>query len=337
MKKILLIQTGGTIAMNFARDNHPRLDSASSNDTIYQRIPELYEIAHIDTITPFFEDSSDVTPQHWEQLIQCILHHHKNYDGFVILHGTDTMAYAASALSFSLKSLRKPIIFTGSQVPMAKLRSDARRNLVNAVEIATMPLPEVGICFNDFVFRGNRSTKMSIGDFDAFASPNYPPLAKIGLNIRLNHEAILQKNDPRAALPEESDSFGGDVFLLKIYPGLKPEILQQLDVSGTRAIVIEAFGSGNFPLSGKQGFLHLFEHWIEENITLVMTSQAPYDAVDLTKYESGRAAADLGIVSAGDMTTEATLTKIMYLLGQDKARSELVNGIQTNLAGELTL
>jgi L-asparaginase len=336
MKQILLIQTGGTIAMNFTKDDNPRLDSPSPNDAIYQKIPELSEIAHIDTICPFFEDSSDITLQHWERLGKCVLHHYNVYDGFVILHGTDTMAYAASALSFQLKSLKKPVIFTGSMVPMASLRSDARRNLVNAVEIATMPLPDVGICFNDFVYRGNRTTKMSIGDFDAFASPNYPPLAKIGLNIRLNEEHILQTNDRKDIFTKKSGSFSDEVFLLKIYPGLKAEILQRLHLTGIRAIVIEAFGSGNFPLSEKTGLLHLFEECFDAGITLVITSQAPYDAVDLTKYESGRAAAALGAVGAGDMTTEATLTKIMYLLGKLESNEEVKRYIQINMAGELT-
>jgi L-asparaginase len=336
LKRILLIQTGGTIAMNFTEDNSPRLDSPSPNDAIYQEIPELSSIAHIDTVCPFFEDSSNVTPTHWTKLIQCVLHHYEKYDGFVILHGTDTMAYTASALSFQLRNLTKPVIFTGSQVPMANLRSDARRNLVNAVEIATMPLPEVGICFNDFVYRGNRSSKMSIGDFDAFSSPNYPELAKIGLNIRLNHTAILSKDDYLHKLPEKPETFSNEVLLFKIYPGMKTEIFQQLNLTGIRAIVIEAFGSGNFAMSKQTGLLRFFKQWLNAGITLVITSQAPYDAVDLTKYESGRAAVELGAVSAKDMTTEATLTKIMYLLGKNKTGSQLASCIQTNIAGELT-
>jgi L-asparaginase len=336
VKRILLIQTGGTIAMNFTRDNSPRLESPSANDVLNKEIPELSSIAHIDTVCPFFEDSSNVNPQHWEKLILCVLHHYEKYDGFVVLHGTDTMAYTASALSFQLKNLKKPVIFTGSQVPMANLRSDARRNLVNAVEIATMPLPEVGICFNDFVYRGNRSSKMSIGDFDAFASPNYPPLAKIGLNIRLDHTAILSKDDRKCELPEKPEPFSNEVLLFKIYPGMKTEIFKQLNLTGIRAIVIEAFGSGNFPMLKQKGLLYFFKQWLNAGLTLVITSQAPYDAVDLTKYESGQAAAELGAVSAGDMTTEATLTKIMYLLGKNKTGSKLAGDLQTDIAGELT-
>lgn len=336
MKKILLIQTGGTIAMNLSKDQIRHLEPAESDDAIYNKIPELSELANLDTVRPFFEDSSDISLPHWQKLSQCICKYYEDYDGFVILHGTDTMAYTASALSFALHNQRKPIIFTGSQVPMASLRSDARRNLVNAVEMATLQLPEVAVCFNDFIYRGNRSTKMSIGDFNAFASPNYPPLAKIGLNIRLNRDLIARKKDYLPELPSFPVKFNRNVLLLKIYPGMQTKLLNQLDLNGIRAIVIEAFGSGNFPLSKEMGVLSFFEQWVEAGITLVITSQAPYDAVDLTKYESGRAAAELGAVSAGDMTTEATLTKIMYLLGQNTTNGDLISAIQTNIAGELT-
>jgi len=309
------------------------LDVTAASKAIYEKIPELSEVAHIEMICPFFKDSSDVGPRQWTQLIQCIGDYYTAYDGFVILHGTDTMAYTASALSYGLQNLSKPVILTGSQVPMASIRSDARRNFVNAVEMATLPLPEVGICFNDFIYRGNRSTKMSIGDFDAFASPNYPPLAEIGLEIELNNMYIRKTSNKPLDI---SFSFDSDIFLLKIYPGMRPKTLQYLDFSGIRVMVIETFGSGNFPLSGEEGLLNFFEKSIDSGVKLVFTSQAPYDAVDLTKYESGRAAAKLGAISAGDMTTEATITKIMYILATCSSDDELKNYIQTDIAGELT-
>lgn len=317
--------------MDIAEDGNPLLDAAIGSDIIYRQIPELSEIAKIDTASPFFEDSSDVAHEQWKMLLKCINENYTPYDGFVILHGTDTMTYTASALSFGLQNLGKPIILTGSQVPMKNLRSDARRNLVNAIEIATMPLPEVAICFNDFVFRGNRTTKMSIGDFDAFASPNHPPLAEIGLNIELNTTRPVSKGSLQC-FPDFSDN----VFLLKIYPGLSPQFLQRLDLSGIKVLVIEAFGSGNFPQSDKFSLLPFLQKCIDNNILLVFTSQAPYDAVDLSKYESGRKAAQIGAIGAGDMTTEATITKIMYLLGQNLSDDELARQIQTNIAGELT-
>jgi len=331
MKKVLLIQTGGTIAMDIAEDGNPQLDASKEADIVYKKIPELSAIAEIEIKYPFFEDSSDVAQKQWGLLINCIEKNYEEYHGFVILHGTDTMAYTASALSFGLQNLGKPVILTGSQVPMKNLRSDARRNLVNAIEISTMPLPEVAICFNDFVFRGNRTTKMSIGDFDAFASPNHPPLAEIGLNIELN----TSRRQPEGPL-QCSSNFRETVFLLKIYPGLPPQFLQRLDLSDINVLVIEAFGSGNFPIAGDYSLLPFLKRCVDEEILLVFTSQAQYDAVELGKYESGRKAAKLGAIGAGDMTTEATLTKIMYLLAKHSSADELKQQIQTNIAGELT-
>lgn len=331
MKKILLLQTGGTIVMDITENGNPRLDVAKGTDIIYREIPELQEIAEIEIASPFFEDSSDVAREQWQLLIQSVQQNYNQYDGFVILHGTDTMAYTASALSFGLQNLGKPVILTGSQVPMANIRSDAPRNLVNAIEIATMPLPEVAICFNDHVYRGNRATKMSIGDFDAFASPNYPPLAEIGLNIDLNVNQPANTGDLKCFT-----DFSDNIFLLKIYPGLSPRFLQGLDLSEVEVLIIETFGSGNFPQSKTTSLLPFLERCISENILLAFTSQAPYDAVDLSKYESGRKAAELGAIGAGDMTTEATLTKIMYLLSVCSSQDELKQRIQTNIAGELT-
>jgi len=183
MKKVLLIQTGGTIAMQAQKDGIS-LDPEKWSEQLYRQIPLLQDIASIDVEPLLFEDSSDLHPTDWNKLLASIETHYEQYDGFVVLHGTDTMAYTSSALSFSIQQLNKPIIFTGSQVPLSRIRSDAQRNLVNSIEIATSELHEVAICFNDHVFRANRATKMSIGDFDAFSTPNYPELAEIGLEIR---------------------------------------------------------------------------------------------------------------------------------------------------------
>lgn len=330
MKKILLIQTGGTIAMDITH-GEPRLDPSKWTDTIYKEIPELSNIAEVEIEELFFEDSSDINSHHWGELIRFISDKYKQYDGFVILHGTDTMAYTASALSFGLQNLGKPVILTGSQVPMSNIRSDARRNLINAIEIATLPLNEVAICFNDFVYRGNRATKTSIGDFDAFASPNFPPLAEIGLNIELN----VQPESSNRPL-KISDEFSDQLFLLKIYPNIDPTFLDNLDLFSAKALIVEAFGSGNFPLSGPQSLLPFFEKCIDQDIMLIITSQAAFDAVDLNKYESGQAAEKLGALSARDMTTEATLTKMMYLLANYTSQDEIKSRFQTNLAGELT-
>ncbi|SMO65241.1 asparaginase [Fodinibius sediminis] len=331
MKNILLIQTGGTIAMDTSPHQKPTLDTSKWADLISRTLPDLSEIARVETQRLFLEDSSDINRAHWAELASFIHQHYHHYDGFVILHGTDTMAYTASALSFALQNSRKPIIMTGSQVPMSSIRSDARRNLINAIEMATTELPEVAICFNDFVYRGNRATKISIGDFDAFASPNYPPLAEIGLHIDMR-PTIRQ---PNGSL-QLSTTFSDAVFLLKIYPSLNPSFLRKLPLDHTRALVIEAFGSGNFPIRGAQSLLPFFEQCVADDILLVITSQAAYDAVDLSNYESGRRALEMGILGAGDMTTEATLTKLMYLLGRHADNDTAGSLFNKNLAGELT-
>lgn len=317
--------------MDMGNGDKPELDSSRWSELIYREIPELSEIADIDMERFFFEDSSDIHPVHWTKLIRFIADQYQNYDGFVILHGTDTMAYTASALSFGLQHLSKPVILTGSQVPMSNIRSDARRNLVNAIEMATMPLHEVAICFNDFVYRGNRSTKMSIGDFDAFASPNFPPLAEIGLNIELTS---TRKSDDKSLTTYTS--FSNDLFLLKIFPGLDPAFLSRIDLSGIRSLVIEAFGSGNFPITEDQSLLPFLKKCRDRDIILIITSQAAYDAVQLEKYTSGREAARLGALSAQDMTTEATLTKMMHLLGNYSSINEISTRFQQNLVGEIT-
>lgn len=331
MKKILLIQTGGTIAMDISDGQQPTLDSQKWTELIYQAVPELSEIAQIEIAPLFFEDSSDINKEHWKQLSQFIYDEYQNYNGFVILHGTDTMAYTASALSFALQNLTKPVIFTGSQVPMSNIRSDARRNLINSVEMATMPLPEVAICFNDFVYRANRTTKMSIGDFDAFASPNHPPLAEIGLHIDMRENVCISSDSLQL-----SSDFSEQVFLLKIYPNLDTDFLQQIDFGNIRALIIEAFGSGNFPIYGSRSLFPFFKKCIEHDILLIITSQAAYDAVELDNYESGRKALQLGALSAKDMTTEATLTKIMYLLGKYDDSTKIIEQFNYNLAGEIT-
>jgi L-asparaginase len=331
MKKILLIQTGGTIAMDIKEGQQPTLNSEKWTELIYQAVPELSEIAQIEIEPLFFKDSSDINKVHWKKLSECICDKYDDYDGFVVLHGTDTMAYTASALSFALQNLDKPVIFTGSQVPMSNIRSDARRNLINSVEMATLPLPEVAICFNDFVYRGNRTTKMSIGDFDAFASPNYPPLAEIGLHIDMRNHT-LTSSKPLQLFSDFSDQ----IFLLKIYPNLNPAFLEQINIDNIRALIIEAFGSGNFPIHGDRSLLPFFKKCIDNDILLVITSQAAYDAVELQNYESGRKALQLGALSAKDMTTEATLTKIMYLLARYPDGEKIIEQFNRNIAGEIT-
>lgn len=330
MKKILLLQTGGTISMGGTGHLH-QLDREAWGKVLKNQIPELNKMADIEVEHLFAEDSSDIHHRHWQLIAETVEKHYDAYDGFVILHGTDTMAYTASALSFCLRNLDKPVILTGSQVPLSNLRSDARRNLINSIEIATMSLNEVAICFNDHVYRGNRSTKMSIGDFDAFASPNYPPLAEIGLHIELR-DTQLPANDQDLHI---TNRFDDRLLLLKSFPGLNSSHVNP-DWSQLRAIVLEAFGSGNFPLKDPEGIWPLLKKGFKNNILIIITSQAPYDSVDLTKYESGHRALDRGALGAGDMTVEATITKLMHLLGQSDDNDYIRKNFQEPIAGEIT-
>lgn len=305
-------------------------DPEKARGYLLKEVPELEKIARLSVIELFYEDSSSLTPTHWELLASTILKHAPEYHGFVVLHGTDTMAYTASALSFALRGLNKPVIFTGSQVPLTTLRSDARRNLVNSVEIATYDIPEVCICFNDMLFRGNRSTKMSIGDFDAFASPNLAPLAEIGLNIELGSH-ILQ---PAIHSITEA-TFSTEIAVVKLFPGMNPDFFNSICQTPFKAMIIEGFGSGNFPIKGDFSLVSAFEKLIESGKILIMCSQAPFDAVDLQKYESGRMASEIGIISAGPMTMEAATTKIMYLLGSHIDPLTLRNQFLEDFVGEI--
>ena len=314
-----------------AKGDGVELDPEAWSETLMERIPEISELAEVHTYPLFFEDSSELNHTHWIKLAECIGDYYEEYDGFVILHGTDTMAFTASALSFSLKNLAKPVIFTGSQVPLSSIRSDARRNLVNAVEIATSDLHEVAICFNDHVYRGNRCTKLSIGDFDAFGSPNYFPLANIGLEIKSFYPKYQEEG------PFHIDAaFSNELLVLTVFPSLNTDYLINLDISKLKAIIVRSFGSGNIPTKGPYNLLPFLERCQQQGVVVAVISQADYDSVNLAKYPSGQAVQKAGAISCGDMTLEAALTKMMWLLGNYKDEETIKKLYQKNLAGELT-
>ena len=333
MQKILIIHTGGTITMQLhtGAGDEP-IAGSFDMDVFDHQVPGLQHIAHIDSLTLFLEDSSNVTPTHWEKLAQCVNEHYEHYDGFVILHGTDTMAWTASALSFSFQNLGKPVVFTGSQVPLGNRRTDARRNLINAVELATLRLPEVCICFNDKVYRGNRATKISIGDFDAFASPNHPLLAEFGLRLTV-HSSYRPRTGPFRMVT----GFDTSVRLLTLFPGMDLSSAIPEQPETCRAMIIQAYGSGNLPSGAGHDLCKCLRRYIRNGGIAVITSQALYDEVDLDKYAGGRMARDAGAWSAGDMTTEATVTKIMYLLAQAHNEPRIREFFFGNLVGERTL
>ena len=332
MKHVLILQTGGTIMMqsDVLIAGKVDADPDKARGYLQNKVPELTNIAHIEVIELFYEDSSSLAPKHWTILADTIYKFRDQFDGFVVLHGTDTMAYTASALSFALNGMNKPVIFTGSQVPLTTLRSDARRNLVNSVEIATYNIPEVCICFNDKLYRANRATKMSIGDFDAFASPNLRPLAEIGLSIDVADHILKQKKQW-----DFHSLFNENIFILKLFPGLNPAHLQYLIDAPIQAILVEGFGAGNFPIKESYSIEHFFRACIENGKIVSMCSQAPFDAIDLGKYESGRLALDIGIISSKEMTIEASATKLMYLLSVYDNTQTVKDLYQTNLCGEI--
>jgi len=331
-KHILILQTGGTIAMT--ENNNQKVDFPINGMGLHLReqMPELEKLADFAVHTLFTEDSSDLNPRHWDDIAFHIFRNYDQFDGFVIIHGTDTMAYTASFLSFIFKGLTKPIVLTGSQIPLHNVRSDARRNMINALELACSGICEVGICFNDKFLRGNRSTKMSIGDFDAFSSPNFPALAEIGLNIN-----FISKEKKEKVAFECQSSWDDRIALIKVYPGLKPEYINPLIHSDARGIIIEAFGSGNVSVKDPYNLIPFVQACTNEGKIVVITSQAPFDAVDLNKYANARMLKQAGAISAGDMTLEACVTKMMFLLGQHDDHLLISSLFQQNLAGERSI
>ncbi|TFG97101.1 MAG: asparaginase, partial [Calditrichales bacterium] len=242
MKKILVIHTGGTFGMTPAEPDQT-LKPGNIEKDLNENLPFVRDFADISIRIPFNLDSSDIGPDEWVILYRLIKEEIDQYDGIVMIHGTDTLVYTAAALSFLLNDLNKPVILTGSQRPLSALRSDARGNLINSVELATFNVPEVLVCFGNRLFRGNRTKKISIESFQSFDSPNYPPLATIGLNVSLNKPYILAN---RTGLKLEA-KFDPHVLPVQIFPGLTPEPFQNVLNGTTRAIILEGFGAGNFP------------------------------------------------------------------------------------------
>lgn len=336
--KILLIYTGGTIGM--IKDFETGALKAFNFDQLLERIPELYLLdCTIDTYS--FEkpiDSSDMNPTHWITLAEVIESNYNDFDGFVVLHGSDTMSYTASALSFMLKNLNKPVILTGSQLPIGDLRTDAKENLITAVQIASLQqngspqIKEVGLYFEYKLYRGNRTTKISAEHFNAFTSPNLPHLAESGVHLKVNdHLLETFYTSHQLEVIKQLDS---NVMVLKIFPGITQQVLQAiLNIENLKGIVIETFGSGNAPT--ELWFLDTLQKAINRGIKIVNVTQCWGGSVDMGKYETGTTLKHIGVISGFDITTEAAITKMMILLAKNLSLEEFAIAFQTPFCGEL--
>lgn len=331
MKRILVILTGGTFGMVPMRPAQT-LAPGEVQDRLLHQVPELGGIASIDTTVAFNIDSSNMTLGHWRHLAALIRDARASYDGFVVIHGTDTMAYTASALSFMLLGLDRPVILTGSQRPLARIRSDARGNLVNAVEIATCPLAEVSVFFGTRLYRGNRTTKVSAERYDAFASPNYPPLAEVGVDVTF--DAVARRSATAGDFHPFLD-LDPSVVTVVVHPGLPGGYLERVLDGPERALIVEGYGPGNVPI-GEESLLPLIARARERGKVVAVNTQCAEGRVSLALYECGREAARLGALSCEDMTVEASIVKMMYLLGRYGARAEVERLFVEDIAGELS-
>jgi L-asparaginase len=339
ISNILLIYTGGTIGM--MKDNNNGRLRPFDFDKLLERIPELNLLAHhIDTIS--FKkpvDSSDMGIEHYVELVELIEKNYATYDGFVVLHGSDTMSYTSSVVSFMLENLSKPVIFTGSQLPIGDLRTDAKENLITSIQIAGWKqngktiINEVGLYFEYKLYRANRTTKVNAEHFEAFTSLNYPALAESGVNLKVNETVLLKVNRRKKLIVHKE--LDDAILIIKIFPALNEITLRHLLATpNLKGVVLETFGSGN--AKRNPWFLDLLKDAIQNNILIINVTQCSGGSVNMAKYQTSQGLAKIGVISGKDITTEAAVAKMMYLLTKNLEKNVFRTVFETSLRGELS-